>query len=62
MRTFVAAAEQSRDESLKLADVDACSDLHSLLWRVGLHVCVGNFVAETVVKSLTHDLHAEADL
>jgi hypothetical protein len=43
--------------SVRLADLVDAQPLHSLLLRVGCYVPVGNFVAETVVKTLTHDLH-----
>ena len=45
------------DTRARLADLVDAQPLHALLLRVGFYVPVGNFVAETVVKTLTHDLH-----
>ena len=40
----------------KLADLPEAQALHALLLRVGSAVPVGNFVSETTVKTLSHDL------
>ena len=40
----------------KLADLSEAQPLHALLKRVGSTVPVGNFISETVVKHLSHDL------
>ena len=56
LRMIASLARQSV-ASVNLADLVGAQPLRSLLLRVGVYVPVGNFVAETVVKTLTHDLH-----
>ena len=54
----IAELATRQHEHVRLADLPSAKDLHVLLWRIGSHVMTGNFIAETVVKTLEHGLHA----
>ena len=54
----VIAELAGQHDSLQLADLSQAKPLLALLWRVGSHVMIGNFIAETVVKTLEHGTHA----
>ena len=45
------------DAKARLVDVEGGRELHDFMWRVACYVPIGNFYSETVVKTLTRDLH-----
>ena len=58
----VIAELAGQHDSLQLADLSQAKPLLALLWRVGSHVMIGNFIAETVVKTLRRSSTARTQL